>query len=195
MPTAPKGSATGPRSHYEVLGVDTTASREAIRQAYREQARRHHPDARNVEPLPADGGGGGRGGGAMAAVNEAWKVLGDPVRRQAYDIQLGNSASASTGWRPLRDDDSTDGRSAGGITVEDLDDWSDRPPRPTRPGDLLVMVPVLLALAAVGLFFFSAMAGSTKLRAVSLCFIPIALVGFVAAPLLTMLRSRGEPRR
>lgn len=184
MVASPARGPAGSSTHYEVLGVHVSASRETIRQAYREQARRHHPDART----PQDNAGQGN---SMAAVNAAWEVLGDPLRRRAYDVEIGETVRPGSGWKPL-DDDENDTDRLGGIGIDDLDDWSDRPARPPRPSDLLVMLPVLVTLCAVGLFFFSAMAGSTKLRALSLCFVPIAFLGFVAAPLLTMLRSRSK---
>lgn len=58
---------------YEVLQVLRGAEPEVIRAAYRALARKHHPDF---------GGAPDR----MAAINEAWAVLGDPARRAAYDV-------------------------------------------------------------------------------------------------------------
>jgi molecular chaperone DnaJ len=60
---------------YAVLGVDRAAGTDAIRHAYRELARRHHPDS----------GGELR---EMMRINEAWHVLGDAERRASYDAQL-----------------------------------------------------------------------------------------------------------
>jgi curved DNA-binding protein CbpA len=57
---------------YEVLQVRQHAEPEVIRAAYRALARKHHPDF---------GGKPDR----MAAINEAWAVLGNPTRRAAYD--------------------------------------------------------------------------------------------------------------
>lgn len=62
--------------HYDVLGVRPDATPAELRRAYLERARQHHPDA------------GGRAE-AMTAVNEAWAVLSDPVRRRVYDLELG----------------------------------------------------------------------------------------------------------
>jgi curved DNA-binding protein CbpA len=58
--------------HYKVLGVSREADRHAIQVAYRRLARRHHPDF----------GGDAR---IMAVLNDAWSVLGDRDRRDAYD--------------------------------------------------------------------------------------------------------------
>ncbi|GIL50768.1 hypothetical protein Vafri_6909 [Volvox africanus] len=61
-----------PASHYEVLGLVFGASHEEIKRAYREAARRWHPDK-------------GGSAAAFARVQAAWEVLGDAHRRAAYD--------------------------------------------------------------------------------------------------------------
>lgn len=68
-------------SLYEVLGVDPRAPLEDVRSAYRTLAREYHPD---VNPDP-------RAHEHMAKINEAFEVLGDPVRRMEYDTSIGNS--------------------------------------------------------------------------------------------------------
>jgi curved DNA-binding protein CbpA len=64
-------------THYQRLGVAPTADVADIKAAYRELARRNHPDLAT-----------GSAGHDMAAVNEAWRVLSDPERRSAYDATL-----------------------------------------------------------------------------------------------------------
>lgn len=82
-------------THYEVLGVRSTASADEIRSAYRTLARRVHPDAQAV------GSAAGRAGGAdMAALNEAWRVLSDPGRRALYDASLRAPSSATGSAAP-----------------------------------------------------------------------------------------------
>jgi hypothetical protein len=177
-------------THYEVLGVSPGATTDEIRAAYRRQARRHHPDTLpDADPETADAARR-----TMAAVNSAWEVLGNRARRHAYDAGL-----AAT-WRPLPSDpgDSTadedldgfdgDGRFAG---------WGEPDDEPTgrrRPTDHLVMTPVVLVLAAVGLFFFSMMSQWAALRTLAILLLPVAGVGFVAAPLFVMLRGRAHDR-
>lgn len=173
-------------THYEVLGVEADAGFEAIQRAYRLLALRHHPDvAPDADPE------------AMAAINGAWWVLGDPARRRAYDAGLGRPdalpqpapapgpSSSPSEWQPLEYDDDED------VDPEEL---SDEPyvAAQRRPSDMLVMTPVLLALSAVGLFVLSIMAGSTGLRTFSMLLVPVAGVGFVMAPLMVMLRSRSR---
>ena len=66
-------------NYYSVLGVGQNATPEQIRTAYRDKAKRLHPD---------------RAGGrceAFQAVQEAYEVLNDPKKRSAYD-QFGHAA-------------------------------------------------------------------------------------------------------
>jgi curved DNA-binding protein CbpA len=169
-------------THYEILGVEPGAGFEEIQRAYRLLALRHHPDvAPDTDPA------------TMAAINGAWSVLGDPVRRHNYDFELGRvvapprpaPAPPASGWQPLGEDDDDD------VDPEDL---SDEPyaPAERRPSDLLVMTPVLMVLAAIGLFVLSIMSGSNGLRTFSMLLVPVSGIGFVMAPLMVMLRSRNR---
>ncbi len=67
-----------------MLGVDRRASAETIRGAYRDLARRLHPDRVAAGGAAADLGAGR----TMATVNEAYRVLSDPARRVVYDRSL-----------------------------------------------------------------------------------------------------------
>jgi curved DNA-binding protein len=76
---------------YEVLGVRPNATAADIRRAYRDHARRLHPDV-----------AGHRADGRMAEINDAWFVLRDPARRAAYDRTfLGPSPDP---WTPVQPD-------------------------------------------------------------------------------------------
>ncbi|MEO7003349.1 MAG: DnaJ domain-containing protein [Ktedonobacterales bacterium] len=67
---------------YAVLGVDMLASAEEIRQAYRARAREYHPDARPNNPQdPA-------AAEQFKLITEAYRVLGTPNQRVAYDRAL-----------------------------------------------------------------------------------------------------------
>lgn len=71
-------------NHYEVLGVEAASSVDEIRVAYRGLARELHPDVSAARD----------GGASMARVNEAWRVLSDPVSRRAYDRTLPQQGAA-----------------------------------------------------------------------------------------------------
>ncbi len=75
--------------HYETLGVARTASPAEIRDAYRRLARQHHPDS-----------AAGRDAGAMTAINEAYRVLGDPARRATYDAGMGQTSTVTAAPAP-----------------------------------------------------------------------------------------------
>jgi curved DNA-binding protein CbpA len=171
-------------THYELLGVEPEATADELQRAYRLLALRHHPDiAPDADPA------------TMAAINGAWAVLSDPARRRTYDASLGQpepqprpapptGSSTHGDWAPLDDDEDE----------LDPDDLSDEPyvPGERRPSDMLVMTPVLLIVAAVGMFFMSIMSGSAGLRTFSILLVPVSGVGFVMAPLFVMLRSKSR---
>jgi curved DNA-binding protein CbpA len=69
---------------YEVLGVTPDAADDELRAAYRRRAREEHPDASGSTPDAQV---------RMAQVNEAWRVLGDPSLKRAYDREIGLSRS------------------------------------------------------------------------------------------------------
>lgn len=79
------GKDVGVRDYYTVLGVARSASHEELRAAYRDLARRLHPDLH----------GAGTDGHEMRLVNAAWEVLGDPEQRQRYDATLEARAARS----------------------------------------------------------------------------------------------------
>lgn len=71
--------------HYQVLGVERTASPEEIKKAYRRLARELHPDV-NPGPEAQD---------KFKLVTHAYDVLSDPQQREQYD--LGGSGGAGFG--------------------------------------------------------------------------------------------------
>jgi molecular chaperone DnaJ len=77
------------RDYYEILGLTRGASDEDIKRAFRKQAQRWHPDV-NTDP-DADA--------RFKEINEAYQVLADPGRRQAYDM-FGRAGVGGTGAGP-----------------------------------------------------------------------------------------------
>ena len=67
------------RDYYAVLGVGKQADAQAIKQAYRRLARKHHPDLNPGDQQAAE---------RFKEIGEAYEVLSDPDRRRRYD-QLG----------------------------------------------------------------------------------------------------------
>ncbi len=66
------------RDYYAILGVAPTASLEEIRTAYRERAKRFHPDR----------AGPGVDPGRFRLLREAYEVLADSTERAAFDARL-----------------------------------------------------------------------------------------------------------
>jgi curved DNA-binding protein CbpA len=75
---------------YKVLQVDPEAEDEVIQAAYRRLAQKYHPD---VAPGP-------EAAARMAALNAAWEVLRDPVRRASHDLARRLDRRAASGSSP-----------------------------------------------------------------------------------------------
>lgn len=141
-----------------MLGVAATASTDDIRAAFRRRAREVHPDRQPPAGAPetsALGDPAAHTGQAMQQLNEAWRVLGDPRRRRAYDLSLVAGPRVATERRPAVDPDDMPYVHA-----------------PAEPGDLGVWLarglPWVVALAVlVGIFVFTAFAGGPDDEGVS----------------------------
>lgn len=67
-------------NYYAVLGLLHTAEAVVIKAAYKALAQRYHPDR-----FPGDAA---YAQAKMEALNEAYRVLSNPQKRQAYDREL-----------------------------------------------------------------------------------------------------------
>lgn len=67
------------KTYYEVLGVGRKANGNEIKKAYRQLARKYHPDVNGNKP---------EGEACFKRVNEAYEVLSDPEKRAKYDRTL-----------------------------------------------------------------------------------------------------------
>ena len=65
------------RDYYDVLGVSPDAGAAEIKRAYRQLARRYHPDISGEDRA-----------GTFLEVSRAYEVLRDPERRHSYDARL-----------------------------------------------------------------------------------------------------------
>lgn len=74
------------KSHYEVLGVPSSASDAEIKAAYREKAKEFHPDKNKGSDTAA---------AMFIKVSEAYEVLKDKSKRTKYDATLINSSGPS----------------------------------------------------------------------------------------------------
>ncbi len=69
------------RDYYEVLGLDRSASDEQIKKAYRQLAKKYHPDLNPGDKTAEE---------RFKEVNEAYGVLSDPEKKSKYD-QFGHA--------------------------------------------------------------------------------------------------------
>lgn len=78
------------KNYYIIIGVSPNASQEEIKSAYRRRVKEFHPDHYGDDCEP------------FLAIQEAYAVLGDPVRRRAYDelIQRRPFPSKPAGIKP-----------------------------------------------------------------------------------------------
>src|SRR5688500_359352 len=103
------------RDYYEGLGIPRTANPKEIKRAYRQLARKHHPDLH-----PA--GERAQATERFKEINEAYEVLSDPEKRAKYDALGAN-------WKDGMDFTPPGGAWSGGgarpAEWEDFGDFSD----------------------------------------------------------------------
>lgn len=122
-------------TYYDVLGVSRDASPAQVRAAFRRLARAHHPDTSTAGSAEM-----------LASANGAWRVLGDPASRRAYDRMLAAEAQpevvdespaptamppSSFPWRFLA------GLAAVGIAIVLLGVFTYKPSKPGPPDNVL----------------------------------------------------------
>jgi DnaJ-class molecular chaperone len=76
------GTASQVKNYYVILGVPREVSERGIRTAFRDLARRHHPDIAGPE-----------GAAAFREAVEAYRVLSDPEARKHHDARLAEGVS------------------------------------------------------------------------------------------------------
>lgn len=97
------------RDYYQTLGVGREADASAVRAAYRQLARKHHPDVN-----PGDKAAEER----FKEINEAYEVLSDADKRKMYD-RYGEE------WRRYRDAGFTGTEPTGGRRTADPNDFGE----------------------------------------------------------------------
>src|ERR1700687_571464 len=67
-------------NYYSILGIPIDADHDVLKRAYRQLARRYHPDLAGPD-----------GAIEMKRINRAYSVLSDPDKRINYDMVLGGT--------------------------------------------------------------------------------------------------------
>lgn len=80
------------KDYYQIMGVSRDAAQDEIKRAYRQLARKYHPDVSKEPDAEV----------RFKEVGEAYEVLKDPEKRAAYD-QLGTSWKPGQDFRPPPD--------------------------------------------------------------------------------------------
>ncbi len=148
------------QDYYEVLGLSRTATAQQIKRAYRQLAKKFHPDHyKGKDPA--------KGKARFNEIQEAYSILSDPEKRKVYD-QFGHSGVQGSGpsvaqrvWRTGRGNSNSDfsnfGDSGGGFETI-FEQFFRRgqkpprpaPPRPTRGKDVVKKITLPFLKAALG---------------------------------------------
>ena len=102
------------KDYYQIMGVKRDATQDEIKRAYRQLARKYHPDVSKQADAEA----------RFKELGEAYEVLKDPEKRAAYD-QLGANWKAGQDFRPPPDWKAGFEFSGDGFTGGDTEDYSD----------------------------------------------------------------------
>jgi DnaJ-class molecular chaperone len=135
---SPAAGRPGVIDHWAVLGLDPGADTASLKRAFRAQARRWHPDLNGNDPVAEE---------RFKQVNEAYAVLSDPRRRQAWEAGLGDGQPSgdhgpvdpfATGFPAFETylDALLGGRRRAEPEPEDGDDEPDPEPPPDRGGSV-----------------------------------------------------------
>ncbi len=102
------------KDYYKVLGVNKGATQDEIKRSYRKLARKFHPDVSKEPDAEAK----------FKDVGEAYEVLKDPEKREAYDQLGSNWKAGQSGFQPPPDWDQNFDFHGGGYTQGNTQDYS-----------------------------------------------------------------------
>lgn len=106
------------KDYYDILGVEPDASQDDIRRAYRRLARKYHPDVSTESDAET----------RFKDISEAYEVLKDPEKREAFDQVRSQPQGGGAGggdWQPPPGWERGFGFGGGGFTHSDPSGFSD----------------------------------------------------------------------
>ncbi|MEX1218278.1 MAG: J domain-containing protein [Acidimicrobiales bacterium] len=174
---------------YDRLGVSQSATADEVRRAYLQLARVHHPDFHSDETARRENER------EMQSINEAWSVLGDPDRRRVHDetLFLTQSDRFSAGVpTPGRYDFVPFDNSEDEIDPRLLDDVG---VEGTQVARSVQVAPIFCLLGGIIGLIIGVMVNLTFLIIVGLVGLVLALLGFLAAPVMALSRSIDAERK
>lgn len=77
------------KNYYEILGIQPGSDLNQIKSAYREKARKFHPDTSKTETLDK-----------FLLIQEAYETLCEPHKRECYDLELNKVNASRHRWSP-----------------------------------------------------------------------------------------------
>lgn len=133
-------------THYDILEISERASPEVVRAAYRSLIQRFHPDRRPDDPEAA---------ARAAAITEAYDLLSDPARREAYDQWLASQRAAAVPQDPhgQREPQAPAARGTATPRAAGARSHMRAAPPPGKPQGLWVLGLAMLLLFAGGLWW------------------------------------------
>ncbi len=101
------------KDYYEILGIKKGAGKEEIKKAYRELAKKYHPDTNPGDKIAEE---------KFKEVSQAYEVLSDPKKRKQYDQMKEAAYSFGYGPEGFRD---FRGKAGGGFSFTDFSNLGD----------------------------------------------------------------------
>ncbi len=179
-------------AHYEVLGVDPSASMVEIRRSYLRLARDSHPDFHNGSDRDRQ-----VAEERMRRINAAWAVLGDVDARSDYDRQrlagrprptfhahAHGSVDQPDPWRPF-----DDGPDLG------FNERDDRPITNSQLPSWMKTGPALGVLFGLASLILGSLVGLQTMAKIGMLVMLLSAMLFLAAPLVALSISRREDPR
>ncbi len=102
------------KDYYKILGVEKGATQDEIKRSYRKLARKFHPDVSKEADAEVK----------FKEVGEAYEVLKDPEKREAYDQLGSNWKAGQEGFQPPPDWEQNFDFGGGGYTQGNAQDYS-----------------------------------------------------------------------